>query len=270
MDKITESMVEAFKTSTGITFSNKSLEFEYFVNDCVIYNEYGAADFDLDDITTGDSTQGIDGIAIIVNKKLVNSTDEIDTLINYNQEIAVKFVLIQTKTSTHFENGEINNMLSFSKMFFSDDNSAFKTPQMQKFIELKEYIFSKGDKLKKNPELIMYYVTLGTWNNKDKNLKSIIKAGEKELKNTNLFSNTKFIPCGSDEIQNLYRKTKSKLKTTFDFEKRITMYSINDDEVGYSGVLPFKEYKKLIVDENGAVKPVFEDNIRDYLGLIPM
>ena len=91
-------------------------------------------------------------------------------------------------------------MLSFSKMFFSDDNSAFKTPQMQKFIELKEYIFSKGDKLKKNPELVMYYVTLGTWDNKDKNLKSIIKAGEKELKNTNLFSNTKFIPCGSDEI----------------------------------------------------------------------
>ena len=44
--------------------------FEYFVNDCVIYNEYGAADFDLDDITTGDSTQGIDGIAIIVNSKL--------------------------------------------------------------------------------------------------------------------------------------------------------------------------------------------------------
>ena len=269
MDKITESMVEAFKTSTGITFSNESLEFEYFVNDCVIYNEYGAADFDLDDITTGDSTQGIDGIAIIVNKKLVSSTDEIDTLIYYNQEIAVKFVLIQTKTSTHFENGEINNMLSFSKMFFSDDNSAFKTPQMQKFIELKEYIFSKGDKLKKNPELVMYYVTLGTWNNKDKNLKSIIKAGEKELKNTNLFSNTKFIPCGSDEIQNLYRKTKSKLKTTFDFEKRITMYSINDDEVGYSGVLPFKEFKKLIVDENGAVKPVFEDNIRDYLGPNP-
>lgn len=47
------------------------------------------------------------------------------------------------------------------------------------------------------------------------------------------------------------------------------MYSINDDEVGYSGVLPFKEYKKLIVDENGAVKPVFEDNIRDYLGPNP-
>lgn len=39
--------------------------------------------------------------------------------------------------------------------------------------------------------------------------------------------------------------------------------------VGYSGILPFKEYKKLILDESGATKPVFEDNIRDYLGPNP-
>ena len=47
------------------------------------------------------------------------------------------------------------------------------------------------------------------------------------------------------------------------------MYSISDDEVGYSGVLPFKEFKKLIIEDNGTIKPVFEDNIRDYLGPNP-
>lgn len=262
-------MVDAFKISTGISFSDETLEFEYFVNDCVTYNEYGTADFDLDEITTGPSTQGIDGIAIIVNQKLVNTTDDIDTLISYNQDIAVKFVVIQTKTSTSFDNTEMSNMFTFTNLFFGEDNSIFTTQQMQKFIELKDYIFSKGDKLRKNPELVMYYVAPGTWNEADKNLKSTIKMGEDQLRNTNLFSSVKFLPCGSDEIQNLYRKTKSKLKTTFNFEKRITMYSISDDEVGYSGVLPFKEYKKLIVEDNGTVKPVFEDNIRDYLGPNP-
>lgn len=44
------------------------------------------------------------------------------------------------------------------------------------------------------------------------------------------------------------------------------MYSINDDEVGYWGVLPFMEYKKLILEESGVAKAVFEDNIKDYLG----
>lgn len=177
-------------------------------------------------------------------------------------------MLIQAKTSSSFDNTEIGNLLTYSKLFFSDDTSMFHTAEMQHFIELKEYIFAKGDKLKKNPELFLYYVTLGTWTD-DENLQATVSVGKESLRGTNLFSNISFEPCGSEKIQDLYRKTKEKLKATFKFEKRITMYSINDDEVGYSGVLPFKEFKKLIIDENGATKAVFEDNIRDYLGPNP-
>ncbi|MBQ7254975.1 MAG: AIPR family protein [Oscillospiraceae bacterium] len=264
MDRITQSMMEAFKTDLSVSENDPTLLFEHFVNYCIVNNVYGLNDFDIEDITTGNSTQGIDGIAIVVNQKLINTTDDIDTLISYNQTISVKFVLIQAKTSPSFNNMEISNLLTYTKLFFSDDNSMFVTPEMQKFIELKDYIFSKGNKLKKNPELLLYYVTLGSWND-DQNLEATVTVGKETLKSTNLFSNIDFIPCGSAEIQSLYRKTKAKLTATFKFEKRITMFSIND-EIGYSGVLPFREFKKLILEENGTVKPVFEDNIRDYLG----
>ena len=207
MDRITQSMLESFKQSSGISLGNQTLEFEYFVNDCVVCNEYGLHDFDLEEVTTGGSTQGIDGIAIIVNQKLVHTTEDIDVLIEYNQSISVKFVVIQTKTSASFDNTEISNMMTFTNIFFSDNNEIFATEQMQKFIELKDYIFSKGDKLKKNPELLLYYVTLGTWTD-DENLCTTANVGKELLKRTNLFSEIKFIPCGSEEIQNLYRKTK--------------------------------------------------------------
>ena len=268
MDRITQSMIDSFKNNQSLNMDDASELFEYFVNYCVVNNIYGSDDFDLEEITTGKATQGIDGIAIIVNQKFVNTIEDIDTLIEYNKSISVKFVLIQAKTSSSFDNTEIGNMLTYSKLFFSDDTSMFHTPEMQHFIELKEYIFSKGDKLKKNPELFLFYVTLGTWT-EDENLQATISVGKESLRGTNLFSNISFEPCGSEKIQDLYRKTKEKLKSTFKFEKRITMYSINDDEVGYSGVLPFKEFKKLIIDENGATKVVFEDNIRDYLGPNP-
>lgn len=268
MDRITQSMVDSFKISQNLGISDSVLLFEYFVNYCAVNNVYGLNNFDLEEVTTGDATQGIDGIAIIVNQKLVNSIDDIDTLISMNQTISVKFVMIQTKTSESFNNAEIGNLFTYTKLFFGDDASIFKTPEMQKFIEIKDYIFSKGDKLKKNPELILYYVTLGTWVN-DENLKMAVTVGKDSLKSTNLFSDIKFIPCGSVEIQDLYRKTKEKLIATFKFEKRVTMYSINDDEVGYSGVLPFKEFKKIILEDSGATRPVFEDNIRDYLGPDP-
>ena len=268
MDRITQSMIDSFKNNQSLNMDDASELFEYFVNYCVVNNIYGSDDFDLEEITTGKATQGIDGIAIIVNQKFVNTIEDIDTLIEYNKSISVKFVLIQAKTSSSFDNTEIGNMLTYSKLLFSDDTSMFHTPEMQHFIELKEYIFSKGDKLKKNPELFLFYVTLGTWT-EDENLQATISVGKESLRGTNLFSNISFEPCGSEKIQDLYRKTKEKLKSTFKFEKRITMYSINDDEVGYSGVLPFKEFKKLIIDENGATKAVFEDNIRDYLGPNP-
>ena len=77
MDLITQRMLKSFEEDLGETFSDETKKFEYFVNDCIVNYEYGCSDFDLEDVTTGDSTQGIDGIAIIVNKKLVNSTDEI-------------------------------------------------------------------------------------------------------------------------------------------------------------------------------------------------
>ncbi len=268
MDRITQSMIDSFKNNQSLNIDDASELFEYFVNYCVVNNIYGSNDFDLEEITTGKATQGIDGIAIIVNQKFVNTIEDIDTLIEYNKSISVKFVLIQAKTSSSFDNTEIGNLLTYSKLFFSDDTSMFHTPEMQHFIELKEYIFSKGDKLKKNPELFLFYVTLGTWT-EDENLQATISVGKESLRGTNLFSNISFEPCGSEKIQDLYRKTKEKLKSTFKFEKRITMYSINDDEVGYSGALPFKEFKKLIIDENGATKAVFEDNIRDYLGPNP-
>ena len=266
MDRITESMVKSFSDTQGVLISNQALLFEYFVNYCIVNNVYGSEDFELEDITTGTAAQGIDGIAIIVNQKLIQSTADIDLLISLNQSLSVKFILIQTKTSDSFSNSNISNMMTFSKMFFDDNNDVFATDEMKHFIELKDYIFEKGDRLKKNPELYLYYATTGTWSD-DENLLAPVNVGKKALQQTNLFSKVEFIPCGSGDLQDLYRRTKSPLKATFNFEKRITMYTKSDDEVGYSGVLPFKEYKKLIIADNGQPKAVFEDNIRDYLGI---
>lgn len=187
-------------------------------------------------------------------------------MITQNQRIHVKFVLIQSKTSASFSSSDISSFLLFSHSFFKDGESIFDSEEMKKLIELKNHIFQNADKLRVNPELLIYYVTLGNWQ-EDSNISRVIDVGVSVLKSTNLFSNIKFFPYGAEDIQTLYRKSKSKLRASFRFEKRITMYSINENEVGYSGILPFKEYRKLILEDNGAIKPVFEDNIRDYLGL---
>ena len=46
MDRITQSMVDAFKKDFNITLSDPSLLFECFANYCVVNSVYGSNDFD--------------------------------------------------------------------------------------------------------------------------------------------------------------------------------------------------------------------------------
>ena len=110
MDRITENMVKAFSESEGLGDLKDTLKFEYFVNHCIIKSLYGIEDFDISDITTGKDTPGIDGIAIIVNEKLVRTLSDIDLLISLNRQINVKFILIQTKILKYHAGGTANLM----------------------------------------------------------------------------------------------------------------------------------------------------------------
>lgn len=267
MDRITESFLQEFSNNFGFDKLDTSDQFEYFADYCAIANETNTVEIDLQDMYTGNSTQGIDGIAIEINGRYIQHTSEIDDIIKYNKSINVTFVLVQAKTSEEFSNTLISNFLNFVKMFFSEDNSAFVTDEMQNFIELKDYIYSKSSYMKsRNPNVKLYYVTCGIWNEDDITLNSLISRYKKELLDTNLFADISFVPLGSKDIQTAYRKSTNDIEATFMFERRVTMFTNGDSDIAYCGVLPYKEFKKIICSANGNLNDVFEDNIRDFLG----
>lgn len=268
MDRITEAFLKEFVELNDLDKVKPSEQFEYFVNYCIVSNEYGNTSFDLDEIFTGKATQGIDGIAVIVNNKIVETTEEIKDLIDLNKILNVRFVLIQSKTSNNFDNGEILNFFHWTKNYFTGDNKLFTTDEMKKFVELKEYIYNVDNckyMSKSNPVLTMYYVTTGNWTN-DRNLLNVIDENKPTLIDTNLFSKIEFIAVGANQIQKLYRATKEKSSATFILSKCVPLPKIPDISSGYYGIIPFSEFKKIIVDNNDNIKNVFEDNIRDFLG----
>lgn len=267
MDRITQGFLQEFANNFGFEKLDTSDQFEYFADYCAIANETNIVDIELQDMCTGDSTQGIDGIAIEINGQYVHHTSEIDEIIKFNKSINVTFILVQAKTSEEFSNTLISNFLSFAKMFFGNNNSAFVTEEMKNFIELKNYIYSKSSYMKtRNPNIKLYYVTCGTWDENDTTLTSVISQNKKELLDSNLFADVLFIPLGSKDIQKAYRKSTNDIEATFMFERRVTMFSNGDNDIAYCGVIPYKEFKKIICSENGNLNDVFEDNIRDFLG----
>lgn len=267
VDPITQKFLGEFCKSFEIDEKKMDTAFEYFCNYCCVNKENGIVDIKLEEMSTGRNAQGIDGIAIIVNHKLVTSISEIEFQIQNSRVLDVNFVFIQAKTSSSFDNTLMLNFFEFTKSFFGGDGSEFITPEIQNFFEMKEFIYDNAEYMtESNPKLSMYYVTTGKWVN-DKTLVKLKDRNEKELQNLNIFSEIRFVPCGATEIQSLYRGTKNLLTAKYKFEKCIVMFGDEDsDSIGYSGVIPFREYRKIIMGDGDSLKPVFDDNIRDFLG----
>lgn len=265
MDAITKSFLKEFIESKNYNLLSLSDQFELFANFCIINKEYDSVSFDEKEISTGKNTQGIDGIGIIVNNKLCNSIQEIKELIELNRFLTVTFVIIQSKSSSKFDGTLIDNMFRWTKTFFNEQSDLFVTNEMRNFIEMKEYIYTNSKYMKdRNPICHLYYCSTGKWT-EDANLTQVVSDNIKELEDLNLFENINFYPCDAKKLQKLYRKTKEPVEASIKFEKKVTIPSINGIKVAYSGMIPFNEFKKIIIDSSGKMKFVFNDNIRDYL-----
>lgn len=106
-------------TNLELHTEGESKDFEKFVNYVATSTEYNKT-FDVDSITVGEGNDtGIDGISIIANGQLIESTDEIDDLLERNNFLEVDYLFIQAKTSSNFDSGELNTFLFGVNDFFS-------------------------------------------------------------------------------------------------------------------------------------------------------
>ncbi|MCD8435998.1 AIPR family protein [Tenacibaculum dicentrarchi] len=265
MDTITRGFLNDFIDRKGYKNLGPTMQFEYFCNFCVVNKEFDSISFDEKSITTGNSAQGIDGIGIIVNNKLCANSSEIKQVMEMNRMLTVTFVFIQSKSSKSFNNQQIENFCRWTKNFFNEEATLFSTDEMKNFIEMREFIYSNTRYMKeRSPNSKLYFCTAGKWQD-DPNLVSIIDSNKTEIENLELFNDVQIIPIDSKSLQKLYRKTKEPVEATIKFERKVNIPTINEITVAYSGLLPFSEFKKIIIDETGKMKSVFDDNIRDYL-----
>lgn len=71
---------------------------------------------------------------------------------------------------------------------------------------------------------------------------------------------------GARELAFAYRKTKDAISSTINFYNRITIPQINGVSQAYIGLLPYREFLKILSDDEGNLLNVFEDNVRDFQG----
>lgn len=265
MDRITKSFIEEMLSQQELTSEGESKDFEKLVNYVVISNGYNRS-FNLDYVTVGEGNDtGIDGVAIIVNGQLVETIDEIDDLLEKNGSLEVTYIFTQAKTSSSFDSAQINTFAFGIKDFFSETPQLVRNADIAKFAELSDHLYNNAASFRENPNLKMYFVTTGTWTG-DQNLAAVVETAKSELEQKNLFNKIQFEPYGARELAAAYRRTKEAVSCTLTFENRLTIPTIEGVSESYIGILPFEEFKKVIVDDDDKLLNVFEDNVRDFQG----
>lgn len=271
MDLVTKNLVTAFTQEESLTEPDDAILFEHFANFCVVSAEYGE-EFDIEDIHTGGGDDlGIDGIALFVNGALVTDASEVSDLAQANKYVEAEFVFCQAKSASSFDGSDISNLFFGVKEFFSEPHTMSRNSTIQLRETITAAIYSRSAIFKRgNPNVRLYYVTTGTWQD-DKTLLARIATEKSALEALNIFQEIDFVPIDARTLQRMYNRAKNRLTKTVNFIGKVTLPTLPGVQESYLGFLPVDEYLKLITDDSGSmVRGLFYDNVRDYQGDNPV
>ena len=264
MDRITKSYLDDFIKSFGLEAEkNQTKQFEHFV-DYTLVDRKVEERFDNEELNIGkDSTLGIDGFAIILNKRIIVNEDELNDFLSTHSNISAEIVFIQTKTSTTFNTKEIGNFGWAVTDFISESP---KINWSKEKIALFNKLIKHTAKLKEKPLCYLYFVTLGAKTD-DQNISAKIEDVKNNIQQENLFNKIYFELIGANEIQFLYKKIGQAVQKSFEFSFRVTLPNIEDVKESYLGFVNAETIIELMTNEDKELIPnVFYDNVRDFQG----
>ena len=267
MNKIIQGYMQDFLEEQGLQGISQNLAFEKFINYCLV-TRFHPDPFELEDICVGEGgTLGLDGLAIFVNDHLVKSIDEVNYFRKNYKHFDIKFVFIQAKSSEHFDFGDMSKFFYAVKTFFTSENGYTINEKLDNLKKVEKNIFDNSSEMAQNPVCLLYYVTTGSWNKENNQLNDLIVDSKTQLDKLRIFSQVAIHPIDSDQIQIIYREIKHKIEREIVIQRVTTMPSISEISEAYLGVIPCKEYLKLISDKEGnIIKSLFYSNVRDYQG----
>ncbi|MBQ2646323.1 MAG: AIPR family protein [Achromobacter sp.] len=260
-DLILQSYIDDYATRYDQADKPEYLKFEYFSAHCLVSENY-EGHFNSEDLSVGDAN-GIDSIAIFINDVLIDSELAVDSHARQNMEI--RFLFLQTKTSASLDQGALLKFTSAVRYFFSKEQKPVGYA-LEEWHQIKDAIYRAAIKFAENPSLELRYVSSSAA--PPNSLMTETVKGEMDiLRVTNLFSNVSFEFVNSERLKALYRRLSNKITKQINFDKHTVLPKINGVKRAFIGILPCKEYLKLICDESGKLlRNVFYDNVRDYQG----
>jgi hypothetical protein len=265
LDQITKSLVDQFVASEGIQELSAAEQFERFVNFAIVSSEHSDT-FSVEEVSGPGDEVGIDGIAVIVNGALVTTAEQVQDLSDRNGYVEASFIFVSAKRSASFQEAEVGNLAMAVADFFGEGQLP-RTDFLEGYLEVKNAVYASGARFSRGlPRLKMFYVTTGRWEEPEVVVHRInLERGRFEERDE--FESVALVALGARQLRELYFRTQNPVSNEFTMAQKVTLPSIPGVTQAYLGIIPAKEYVRLIGDEGGQIrKSLFTDNVRDFRG----
>lgn len=247
-------------------------------NDDDVFEDFGnyvvASNFleeELDNVKSisTNKAQGIDGIVIIVNNRLVSEEADLGKF-GPTESIQIKIGFIQSTTKNSFDEQKFSA--------FTDEVVKFLTGSID--IEPYSTIYKKLlddsgnfiDRIEETPHVSLFFLSARSSHiiSEEKiNAERAKITSRNEIENKCILN--KVLVLQKDEIKTEYEKISKFHTIQLKFENNIPLSSADNVELSLLVTVKFSELKKLILNSDKNLKEkLFVENVRNYIGSTPV
>ena len=213
--------------------------------------------------------QGIDGIVIVVNNKLVSEEADLGKF-GPTEAIQIKIGFIQSTTQSSFDEKKFSA--------FTDEVVKFLTlatdiePYSTIFKKLLDDSGSFIDRISETPHICLFFVSARTSHElTDEKINAETRKIKSRTEIENRCKLDKILVLQKDEVKIEYEKISRFHTAQLKLENSIPLSSIDNVELSLLATIKFFELKKLILTSDKNLKEkLFIENVRNYIGSTPV
>lgn len=213
--------------------------------------------------------QGIDGIVIIVNNRLVNEESDLGKF-GPTESIKIKIGFIQSTTQKSFDEQKFSAFIDSVVKFLTG------TFEIEPYSMIYKKLLDESggflDRIEETPHVSLFFLSARTSHHFDEEKMKSERTkitSRPEIENKCLLD--KILILQKDEIKAEYERISKFHSIQLKFENNIPLSSTENVELSLLVTLKFSELKKLILNTDKNLKDkLFIENVRNYIGLTPV
>ena len=268
MHRIVASHLQNFVAENGIESDSEAVQFEKFVNYSILSSKIPPG-FDLDEVTTGEDDDGMDGIALIINEEHIVSDADAEIVFSHDRRNnEVEIVFVQAKRSECFDLGDFLKFKESILRFLTQDTYKAESDLQQDARKAFDIAIANVPKIRNGkPNLTAVYATTGVYESPQA-LEAARSDMVAQINRLGLFQDINIRFIGRDELISSYVASYSGIEASLVMHSSASLPHIAGIEEAYLVIVKAKEYvDNVLSSEDGTIRgQLFEENVRHYLG----